>query len=464
MPSTADILIRDATVFTVDSDRRVITNGAVVIEKDRIKDIGKTDAIAAEYTSRKVIDGRGMLVMPGLVNLHFHAYHGVHRGVTPEDLTGECWSRWVHDKVMKHVTQDAEVSATVAGLIETLKSGTTTVLESGSFNTDAVIEAVAPVGARAIMGRRVHDQAVMGHTALIKNTDECLKLNEQLLLRYRDGLADGRVRPHVCIAGNGKCSDTLLMESKRMADSYGVVLNMHQAGRLEQVFDQLDRTGMRPIEHLNSLGFLGPNVNLVHMIQVNDREIEMLREHRVNVIHCPATALKLAMGLATFGRFPEMLNRGVNVGLGTDAVDCASYHDMIRVMYLAAVIYKDHRFDANVMGAETAIEMATINGARALGMEQEIGSLEKGKKADVIVIDMRSADWIPVHNPIQNLIYSASGSSVRTVIVDGRIVMEDRELKTVDEAKILAQCQQSSEALIAKCGVNPIHTLRWKVV
>ncbi|MCC7483457.1 MAG: amidohydrolase [Burkholderiales bacterium] len=464
MPDTADIMIRGATILTVDPERRVITDGAIVIEKDRIKDIGKNQAIAPAYQARKTIDGRGMLVMPGIVNLHFHAYHGVHRGVTPEDLTGECWSRWVHGKVMKHVTAESEVPATVAGLIETVKSGTTTVLESGSFATDEVIEGVAPVGARAFMGRRVHDQAVMGHTALIRNTDECLKLNEQLLIKYRDGLAGGRVRPHVCIAGNGKCSDTLLTESKKMADSYGAVLNMHQAGRLEQVFDQLDRTGMRPIEHLESLGFLGPNVNLVHMIQVNDREIEMLRRHRVNVIHCPATALKLAMGLATFGRFPEMLNRGVNVGLGTDAVDCASYHDMIRVMYLAAVIYKDHRFDANVMGAETAIEMATINGARALGMEKEIGSLEKGKKADVILIDMRSADWIPVHNPIQNLVYSASGSSVHTAIVDGRIIMEDREMKTVDEEKILAECQRTSEELIRKCGVNPIHTLRWKVV
>lgn len=464
MPVSADIVIQNATILTVDPERRVITDGTLVIEKDRIKDIGKSEALAGRYDARRVFDGRGTLVMPGIVNLHFHAYHGVHRGVTPEDLTGECWSRWVHGNVMKHVTREAEVSATVAGLIETVKSGATTVLESGSFNTDDVIEAIAPVGARAFMGRRVHDQAVMGHSALIKNTDECIKLNEQLLNKYRGGLADGRVRPHVCIAGNGKCSDKLLTESKKMADSYGVVLNMHQAGRLEQVFDQLDRTGLRPIEHLNSLGFLGPNVNLVHMIQVNDREIEMLREHRTNVIHCPATALKLAMGLATFGRFPEMLNRGVNVGLGTDAVDCASYHDMIRVMYLAAVIYKDHRFDANVMGAETAIEMATINGARALGMENEIGSLETGKKADVILVDMHSAEWIPVHNPIQNLIYSASGSSVRTVIVDGRIIMEDREMRMVDESKILDECQRTSTDLIRKCGVNPIHTLRWKVV
>ena len=463
MTSNADLIIRNATIFTVDPERRVILDGAIVIEKDRIKDIGKSEAITKAYRASKVIDGNGKLVMPGLINLHFHAYHGVHRGVTPENLTGEVWSRWVHGKVMNHLTKESEVAATVAGLIETIKSGTTTVLESGSFNSEDVIEAVAGVGARAFMGRRVHDQAVMGHSALLQKTEACLKLNEQLLIKYKNGLADGRVKPHVCIAGNGKCSDTLLMESKKMAESYGVILNMHQAGRLEQVFDNLDRTGMRPIEHLNHLGFLGPNLNLVHMIQVNDLEIEMLREHRVNVIHCPATALKLAMGLATFGRFPEMLNRGVNVGLGTDAVDCASYHDMIRVMYLAAVIFKDHRFDCNVMGAETAIEMATINGARALGMENEIGSLEKGKKADVIVIDMSGVDWIPVHNPIQNLVYSASGHSVQTVIVDGRVVMENREMVDVDERKILAECQKTSEALIRKCGVNPFHTLRWKV-
>lgn len=200
------------------------------------------------------------------------------------------------------------------------------------------------------------------------------------------------------------------------------------------------------------------------MIQVNDREIAMLKEHGAHVIHCPGTALKLAMGLATFGRFPEMLDRGVNVGLGTDAVDCANYHDMIRVMYLAAVAFKDFRFDGNVMGAETAIEMATINGARALGMEHEIGSLEKGKKADVIMLDMQTVDWIPLHNPIQNLVYSANGSSVQTVIVDGRIVMEDREIKTVDEGKILGECQRTSEEMLRRGEVNTLHTLRWKVV
>jgi len=158
-----------------------------------------------------------------------------------------------------------------------------------------------------------------------------------------------------------------------------------------------------------------------------------------------------------------MLGAGVNVALGTDASDCANYQDMIRLMYLAAVLFKDYRYDATVMGAETAIEMATINGARALGLQEEIGSLEPNKKADVIVIDMSGPEWVPLYNPVQNLVYSASGSSVETVIVDGRIVMEQYEVKTVDQKQVLARCQELANAIVNRTGVHPDHT-RWQVV
>ena len=220
---------------------------------------------------------------------------------------------------------------------------------------------------------------------------------------------------------------------------------------------------MRPVEHLEHLGVLGSNVVLVHVVHANDREIRMLRERETNIVHCPSTALKLVYGLSTFGRFPEMLGAGVNVALGTDASDCANYQDMIRLMYLAAVLFKDYRYDATVMGAETAIEMATINGARALGLQEEIGSLEPNKKADVIVIDMSGPEWVPLYNPVQNLVYSASGSSVETVIVDGRIVMEQYEVKTVDEKQVLARCQELANAIVNRTGVHPDHT-RWQVV
>jgi cytosine/adenosine deaminase-related metal-dependent hydrolase len=199
------------------------------------------------------------------------------------------------------------------------------------------------------------------------------------------------------------------------------------------------------------------------MLQVNDGEMKLLKENGANVVHCPSTALKLTYGLAKSGKFPEMLKAGVNVCLGSDASDCANYQDMLRVIYLAAVLFKDLRIDPNLMGAETALEMATIHGARALGMEKDIGSLEIGKKADLIVIDMTGPDWIPRYNPIQNLVYSASGSSVDTVVIDGKIVMERREIKTVDEERVLRTCQERSKGILHRSGVNGVNT-RWNVV
>jgi len=464
MTVQVDILIKNATILTVDKDRRVITDGAIVIEKDKIKDIGKSNELSKMYSATKVIDGTDRLVMPGLVNSHIHFYHHMHKGLSPENFEGLRWSNWVHSNIATVVNKEDEIWGGLAVLIETLRSGTTSVLEAGSYNPEDVIEGVAELGMRAVIGRRVFDQVALGHSSLVQSTEQCLKLNEKFVSKYKGGLADGRVTPHVNIVGAGRCTDRLIVESKKMADHYGVVLNLHLAASIWGLYDNLQRTGMRPVEQLYNLGVLGPNVVLVHMVHVSDQEIQMLKEHGVNVCYCPATALKLAYGLSIAGRFPEMLNAGVNVAIGTDTSDCANFEDMIRVMYLAAVLFKDFRGDANVMGAETAIEMATINGARALGMENEIGSLEKGKKADVVIVNMRGAEWIPLYNPIQNLVYSSSGNSVQTVIIDGRVVMEDWEIKTVDEEKVLAKCQELSEGILKRSRVNRFQTLRWNVM
>lgn len=463
---TADLIIRNATILTVDPDRRVIMDGSVVIDKDRIKDIGKTEELNKKYQASKVVDGTEKLIMPGLVNAHIHFYHHMHKGLSPENLGGWSWSNWVHGKIATILRKEDEIWGALSVLIETLKSGTTTVLEAGSYNPDDVIENVTDIGMRIIVGRRVFDTvppSASGHASLVQDTNTCLKLNEAFVSKYKAGLADGRVRPHVCLVGSARCTDALIVESKQMADQYGTVLNLHFARSSEEVDDSIERTGRRPIENLYHLGVLDRNVVLVHMIHVNDREITLLKERGANVVHCPSTALKLSYGLAASGRFPEMLNAGVNVCLGSDASDCANYQDMIRVMYLAAVLFKDLRLDPNAMGAETAIEMATIHGARALGMDKEIGSLEIGKKADLIVISMKGADWIPRYNPIQNLIYSASGSSVEMVVIDGKIVMEDREIKTVDEGAILSKCKDLSQGILQRSGVTSVHT-RWKVV
>jgi 5-methylthioadenosine/S-adenosylhomocysteine deaminase len=193
---------------------------------------------------------------------------------------------------------------------------------------------------------------------------------------------------------------------------------------------------------------------LVHMVHVADREIRMLKETNSNVIHCPSTALKLNYELSSKGRFAEMLEHGVNVAIGSDASDCSNYADMIRTMYLAAVLPKDYRNDAGISCAEDAIEMATINGAKAIGMDKEIGSLEPGKKADVIVIDMRRPQWYPNFSEVQNLVYSASGDAVETVYVDGRLIMENRRVLTVNEGEIMDRCAVLGTEVLKRSGVQ----------
>lgn len=243
-----------------------------------------------------------------------------------------------------------------------------------------------------------------------------------------------------------------MKESKKMADEYRTMLYMHQSPYIESVYRAREKTGKRPIAWLEDLGVLGPNVLLVHMIAVDDTEIEILRKHDVKVVHCPPTALKLAYGLYAFGRFPEMMNAGVTVALGSDSSECSNHHDMVRILNIPALLFKDMRYDAYAITAERAIEMVTINGAKAMGLEKEIGSLEKGKKADLIILDMKRPEWIPLHNEIQNLVYSATGNSVETVIIDGKMVVENRVVKTIDETEALAKVQEFGERLVKRTG------------
>ncbi len=463
MKKKADILIRNATIFTIDQDRTVIKDGAIVTKADRILDVGKSTELTHKYEGLKTIDGTDKLVMPGLINAHLHFFHHMHKNLSPENLGLARFANWHNNNIGPVLTVEDEITGGLALLIETLKSGTTTFVEDGCFFAEDAIEGVVKIGMRGSMGRRVFDQAARGYSKMVQSTDDCLRLNEEFVNRYKNGLGDGRIKPHVSVMGMGRCTDSLLVESKKMADNYNVVMHLHTAASIEVVMDSFSKTGHRPVEHLEHLGVLGSNIVLSHMVHVNDKEIQMIKKYKSHVVHCPTIALKLVLGLSSFGRIPEMLNAGANVCLGSDVSDGGSFHDMIRIMYLVAVLFKDFRYDPGVIPAETAIEMATINGARALGMENEIGSLEKGKKADIILLSMESPEWIPRYNPIQNLVYSSSGKSVQTVIIDGKIVMEDREIKTVDEEKILSSCQALSRKIIQQSSINPINT-HWRVL
>jgi cytosine/adenosine deaminase-related metal-dependent hydrolase len=462
MKEKVDILLSGGTVLTVDDKRRIIRDGAVALRGSDIIAVGKRVDLERQYDAKEVRDCQHKLIMPGLINSHLHFYHTMHRGLAPEDLGGVLWSNYVHGNVATHLTAEDEIYGGLIILLETLKSGTTTYLEAGSYNPAAALEGVSRIGMRGLMGRRSFDQAILGHGMLMEDTDTCLRENEKFLKAYRDGYNGGLLKACVDIVGQGRCSDRLYTESKKMADDYGTVFNFHLAAVAEEVTATRTKTGFRPVEHLYHLGVLDRNVTMVHMVHVTDREIRMLAEKQANVIHCPSTALKLNYELSSKGRFPEMVQHGVNVGLGADASDCSNFADMVRTMYLAAVLPKDYRNDPGVFYAEQAIEMVTINGAKALGMEKEIGSLEPGKRADVIILDMWRPEWVPNYSEVQNLVYSADGRSVETVFINGRLVMDDHKVLTVDENEIIGKCLELSEKLLKKTGVTPPGT--WPIL
>jgi 5-methylthioadenosine/S-adenosylhomocysteine deaminase len=454
MATKVDVLLSGGTVLTVDEQRRIIRDGAVAIRGTDIIAVGKRETLEREFEARTVRNCKHKLIMPGLVNSHLHFYHTMHRGLAPEDAGGVLWSNYVHGKIATKLTAEDEIYGGLIILLETLKSGTTTFLEAGSYNPAAAIEGVSRIGMRGLMGRRSFDQAILGHSMLMEDTDTCLRENEKFLKVYRNGYNGGLLKACVDIVGQGRCTDRLYVESKKMADDYGTILNLHLAAVAEEITATRANTGYRPVEHLYRLGILDSNVSLVHMVHVTDREVRMLAKTRANVIHCPSTALKLNYELSSKGRFPEMLEHGVNVGVGGDASDCSNFADMIRVMYLAAVLPKDYRNDPGISAAETAIEMATINGAKALGMADAIGSLEPGKRADVIILNMWRPEWIPNYSEVQNLVYSADGRSVETVYVNGRLIMDAGKVLTVDENEVIARCMMLSEKLLERTGVS----------
>lgn len=448
----ADLILKGGTAITVDAGRRVIRGAGVVVKGENLAFVGKADEATERYEAKRVMDCREKVLTPGLVDAHIHYSHHLSKGLIPDDLAGSPWSNFIHSKVSPHIHPEDEVWAAQALLIELVKSGSTAFLEAGSYHPfDTIRSDIQRIGIKGMMGRRSFDFVSLGHAALKENADDILKIHEQLLTEFEN--QNLRIRPIVTIVGMGRFTDRLVIESKKMADRHGVPLKMHLANYVETVNETKERTGYRPVEHLEKLGVLDKNVILVHMLHVSQREVGILAKRGTKVVHCPSTALKLNYGLA-YGRFPEMLEAGIPVAIGSDASDCSNYHDMVRILYLAAVLYKDIRFDAGLMGAEHAIEMATINGARTMGLEKEIGSLEAGKKADIVVFDTRRPEWRPLYDEVQSLVYSASGDSVETVIIDGRVVMEKRKLLTVDEGQVLHQLDRQAADMLTRVHVE----------
>ena len=446
-------------ILTLDPERRIIQNGSIVIDGQRIVQVGKAselEGIAAE----RVIDATEMVVTPGFCNGHMHiSYAHAVRGVFPDDLGSDYLPNVF--KLQSAMTPEEEYYTSLLGITELLKYGTTCFLDPGSTKyLDACMRAYEESGCRIVLGSQVVDRPnplnIPVHT-----TQEAAALIHETVRAY-DHRLDGRVRAWAMPFSADYCTGELLAAAKTIADEHGTGMTLHQSNTRASVDAHLQKYGKRPVEYLEDVGVLGHNVLLAHVVGLDSAEVDCIVRSGTKAVMCPTAALKGGSGTTAKGMLPEMLDRGVCVGLGTDAGNNSNLIETMRSMYLSAVIYKDARESTSVIPAEVALEMATIQGARALGLDDEIGSIEVGKKADLVLFDTRRPEWRSIFNPVNNLVYSADGRSVHTVIVDGRVVVEAQVPVYVDEWQLIQKVQELGEGLMARTGIS--FPGRWPVV
>lgn len=415
-------------VITVDHRRRIIRNGSIVVRGGRITGVGTAEELRHVRADR-VIDARGMVVTPGFVNGHMHiSYAHSVRGVFPDDVPDRLRHVFLMQSAM---TEEEEYLTTLLGLAELLRGGTTTLVDPGTTKyPEACLAAYHQAGCRVVIGEQVQDRENGLHLP-VYDTAEALERLEASIKTW-DGRLSGRVRAWAMPFSLRFCSPELLVGAKRIADRYGTAMTLHHAGGA-------GAPGPAPTERLADLGVLGPNVLLSHCMDLSEREIELIAGSGAAVVICPSTVMKSGGNTARGGRLPELLEAGIRVSLGTDSVNSSNFSDMVRCMNLAATVYKDARGDRSLIPAETALELATRTGAAALGSGDALGSVEVGRKADLVLFDTRRPEWRSLVDPVRNLVYSSTGDSVDTVLVEGRVVVEAGRPCFVDDLWDLIQ-------------------------
>ena len=425
-----DYLISDGMVLTLDENNTFISNGAVVIEGSEIAAIGRLEDITSAFRGHRVVDARGSLVMPGLVNGHTHAAMTCFRGLADDLSLMEWLNHYIFPAEAKNVNPELAYWGALLACAEMIKSGTTTFCDMYIFEDEAA-QAVNQAGMRGLLGEVLFDFP----SPNFKTPAEGLAYTERLLKKWADdSLVNIAVEPHALYT----CSPALLCDAKRLADRYQAPVGMHLLENKAEKAQLEAKLGGKVIPFLNNLGYLDDRFIAFHGVCLDKEDMKIFAGQGCKIIHNPESNMKLASGIAPV---PDMLMHGVTVGLGTDG--CASNNnlDMFQEMDSAAKLHKVHRLDSTVMPAETVLRMATRDGAKALGLDHLTGSLKPGMKADIIMIGLDEPHLTPMYNPASHLVYAVGGSDVDTVFINGKLVMENRQLLTIDEHEAMNRCR-----------------------
>jgi len=423
-PKSADLLIVNGTVLTFDANNTEISNGVVAVSKDSITAVGPASELS-DWSASRVVDAGGGIIMPGLINSHTHASMTCFRGLA-DDLQLMTWLNEHIFPAEAKLDEQKVYSGAMLACAEMIMSGTTCFCDMYLYE-DAVARAAKEAGMRAVVGEVLYNFDSPNYGPIEKG----FEYTQTLIDTWKgDPLVTIAVEPHSTYL----CAPELLKKAFDLARAFRLPLVIHLAESKSEVEEIKERYGRTPVEHLAELDVLAPNVLACHCVELTPNDITLLQQFDVKVAHNVESNMKLASGVAPI---PRLLNEGICVGLGTDG--CASNNDLdlFLEMDTVAKLHKVKTMDPTAMDARTVLKMATIQGARALGLDESIGSLEKGKKADLIIIDIDKPHLTPMYNPVSHLVYAAMGSDVRTSIINGAIVMEEGHLKTINLKTVL---------------------------
>ena len=421
-----DILITGGKALLLDSNDTELDQSAIAINDSLIIDIGPTGELAQKYKAGKTINAADSLVMPGFVNSHTHAAMTCFRGMA-DDLELMDWlNNYIFPAEAKNVNKELAYWGSLLACAEMIKSGTTTFCDMYIFE-DETARAAKQAGMRCLLGEVLFDFPSPNFTS----PEEGLAYTRMLIEKWQnDPLVNIFVEPHALYT----CSSSLLAAAKKLADDYQTPLGIHLLENKAEKEQLQQKFGKGAIAFLEDISYLNERLIAFHCVYFSEEDMRLFSRYGCKVSHNPASNMKLASGVAPV---PDMLHAGITVGLGTDG--CASNNtlDMIKEMSMAAKLHKAARLDPTVMNAKTVVRMATIEGAKALGMGEITGSLEVGKKADIIILGLNKPHLTPIYNEYSQLVYAANGADVDTVIINGKVVMDNRRLLTMDETEVM---------------------------
>ena len=439
-----DLLVTGGTVVTMDGSRTILDDGAVAVKGDTIVAVGPRPELEGKYAAAQMIDATGKLVLPGFINGHTHVAMTLFRGLH-DDVTLNDWLyKYIFPAEAKNVNEEFVRWGTRLAAAEQIRGGVTTFADMYYFE-DAVAEETKAAGMRGVLGETFIDFPAPDN----RTEAEMLAYTERFLKKWQgDPLIHAAVAPHSIYT----CSRKTLQDSAALARKYHAPILIHTAEMKKEWEDSRKQNGMSPVQYLDKIGLLGPDVVSAHCIFVDEADRKTLAQEQVGCVHNPSSNMMIASGVSPVA---EMRAAGVAVGLGTDGPAGSNNDlDLMEEIDLAAKLAKITKMDPLALNAKAVVEMATIDGARALHMEKEVGSLEPGKKADLILISLDEPNAVPMYDIYAQLAYALKGSDVETVVIGGRIVMRDRKLLTLNQAEAMAKARQYKKAIAASLGMQ----------